>query len=750
MFVSTDITALRAGTGPARILVRRSGIQFPQRPAWRWSFLEDQRGFCILTGFGREKLWNGSPLNTRWSGPSKRKLPMKPGTCHHLAPARLLRLFLLLLLGGGPWRLAAQPISAIVEPAVTNALLGTEVTFCAAVQGSGTFAYQWQKNGLNLPGETNQCLLLTNIGIADGGSYRAVITGGASAVESGEGLLLVNLSSLPGHDYFDGGTFINVSSNSVSGANFSSTRELYEPLHFGLSTSNSVWYRWRSPVSGIVTFDTRGSTFDTVLAVYGGGLTRLTEIGSDDDSGGFHTSRVTWNAQAGVDYHIVIDGVTGETGNYVCNWNLESTGVRVPVITLKPRSQTVAPGGTATFTAAATDPRGVVIFQWFHNGQPIPGATSSNLTIVNVQAADLGQYHLAVTNSVRRSSLTAPVDLEIGPISSIQSQDKIAGISAAGGGSGFAAGAPSAGTFSLAAGTIINQRFFNAGTTDRCEPAHCGVPGGASRWFQLAATADGICTIDTEGSDVDTILAVYLQNFSICTNLYEPLVDCNNDVIGSCEQILAANGSRERGSRLSFFATTGAVYRAVVDTAGGVRGTNIQFNVHFAPPSSVAANAVQIDANTNCLLQLRGSSVTLQVDPNLVSSSNTYQWSVNGRRIAGAARDQLTLPFLNYSDAGRYSVSIQKGSTRTLLPGAAVMVMDPCRGEANGGGSNRMFQLLGVSTEAIQLQVGGSLNSTSAWQSFPIRPSIEPILWDTSTGSFRFYRALRPPPDRSQ
>lgn len=678
---------------------------------------------------------------------------MKPENCLRVVRSLWPRFLVLLMLGGVGGRLVAQPISAFVEPAVTNVVLGTAVTFCVTAQGGGVVGYQWQKNGLNLPGETNQCLTVSNVSIADGGSYRATVLGATAVVQSEEGLLLVNLSSLPGHDYFDGGTFITVPSNSVVGANFSATREQNEPFHSGLITSNSVWYRWRSPVSGVVTFDTRGSTFDTVMAVYGGSLTRLTLVGSDDDGGGFHTSRVTWNAQAGIDYNIVIDGVTGETGNYVCSWNLESTGVRVPVITLQPRSQTVLPGATATFTAAATDPRGVVIYQWFHNGQPIPGATSSNLTVKYVQAADLGQYHVAVTNSVRRSSLSKAVDLEIGPVATVQSQDKIAGIPTGEAGSGFSVGAASAsaGTFSLAAGTIINQRFFNAGTTDRCEPAHCGVPGGASRWFQLVATADGVCTIDTEGSEVDTILAVYVQNFSICTNLYEPLVDCNNDAIGSCEQLLGPDGRRERGSRLSFFATAGAVYRAVVDTAGGVRGTNVHFNVHFAAPSSVPANIVQLDAATNCLLQLRGSSVTLQVAPGLVSTSNIYQWQVNGRRIAGAARDRLMLPFLNYSDAGRYSVSIQKGTTRTLLPGAAVMVMDPCRGQNDGTGSGEPFRLLGASPEPIQLQVSRSLNSTSAWQAAtPIRASLEPTLWNVSTGAFGFYRVLRPPPDQSQ
>ena len=115
----------------------------------------------------------------------------------------------------------------------------------------------------------------------------------------------------------------------------------------------------------------------------------------------------------------------------------------------------------------------------------------------------------------------------------------------------------------------------------------------------------------------------------------------------------------------------------MVDTAGGVRGTNIQFNVHFASSASVPANTVQLGTATNCLLQLRGSSVTIQVATNIVSSNSVYQWQVNGRQIAGAARDRLTLPFLNYSDAGRYSVTIQNGTTRTVLPGVAVLVLDP-------------------------------------------------------------------------
>src|ERR1043166_2171751 len=245
------------------------------------------------------------------------------------ARRQALSSLLLLLMVPALGSFAASPIEAHVEPPVSNPALGSSVLFCVKTSGSGSFSYQWQKNGLNLPGQTNACITLTNIAIADGGSYRATVFSAGGALESGEGLLLVPLNAVPGADQFANGTSIVVASNSVQGASFAATRESGEPRHFNLSTSNSVWYLWRAPDTGIVTFDTKGSTFDTVLAVYvGSDFSRLTEVASDDDSGGFHTSQVSWNAEAGVDYRVVIDGVTGETGTYVCNWKLEATGAK--------------------------------------------------------------------------------------------------------------------------------------------------------------------------------------------------------------------------------------------------------------------------------------------------------------------------------------------------------------------------------------------------------------------------------------
>ena len=73
--------------------------------------------------------------------------------------------------------------------------------------------------------------------------------------------------------------------------------------------------------SGPMTFDTAGSRFDTLLASYTGpNISSLTTVGSNDDTRGLPTSRLTFDAVAGVAYHIAIDGKDGANGIAVLNW----------------------------------------------------------------------------------------------------------------------------------------------------------------------------------------------------------------------------------------------------------------------------------------------------------------------------------------------------------------------------------------------------------------------------------------------
>ena len=59
------------------------------------------------------------------------------------------------------------------------------------------------------------------------------------------------------------------------------------------------------------------------------------------------------------------------------------------------------------------------------------------------------------------------------------------------------------------------------------EPDHCDVPGGASQWFAYQPPIDGTVIMSTDGSDFDTVMAVYTTDSSDFSSLQE--VACDND-----------------------------------------------------------------------------------------------------------------------------------------------------------------------------------------------------------------------------
>lgn len=112
-------------------------------------------------------------------------------------------------------------------------------------------------------------------------------------------------------------------SGTISGSTVGATRESGEPEHAGLSGGSSVWRSWTAPATGPVTFDTVGSDFDTLLAVYvGNAVDALTVVATSDDIQwpGNLLSELTFYAQAGVTYAIAIDGFQGVAGTFALTW----------------------------------------------------------------------------------------------------------------------------------------------------------------------------------------------------------------------------------------------------------------------------------------------------------------------------------------------------------------------------------------------------------------------------------------------
>ena len=178
-----------------------------------------------------------------------------------------------------------------------------------------------------------------------------------------------------------------------------------EPAPCGVTGGASYWLAYVTPASGVAHIDTAGSDFDTVLAVYThiGPLTGyqdLIPVDCDDNSGpDGRTSRLTFNANGGQEYLIVVDGIGGAHGIAYLNYHLEAAPAGVPpVIAQQPFSQQIAAGTAVTLSVAAsgTSP---LSYAWSFQSNPLAGQTAANLALFNVQLDQAGDYYVVVSNA---------------------------------------------------------------------------------------------------------------------------------------------------------------------------------------------------------------------------------------------------------------------------------------------------------------------------------------------------------------
>ena len=87
------------------------------------------------------------------------------------------------------------------------------------------------------------------------------------------------------------------------------------------TTGSTVWYTWTSSgISGSTVFDTYGSSFDTVIAVYtGNSLGTLTLVACNDDFGGALQSGVAISNSPSTTYRIQVGGFSGAQGSLTLN-----------------------------------------------------------------------------------------------------------------------------------------------------------------------------------------------------------------------------------------------------------------------------------------------------------------------------------------------------------------------------------------------------------------------------------------------
>jgi hypothetical protein len=147
-----------------------------------------------------------------------------------------------------------------------------------------------------------------------GTTYRIAVDGKGGSL----GSTSLKIEGPPANDDFDRAASLGATrSNLFWGSNRFATAQAGEPQHGGVAAGHSIWFKWTAPRTGEFTFDTCGSSFDTVLAVYtGAAVNALTPVVGNDDAGGecSPASRVAFTATAGTVYRIAVDGKGGAVG----------------------------------------------------------------------------------------------------------------------------------------------------------------------------------------------------------------------------------------------------------------------------------------------------------------------------------------------------------------------------------------------------------------------------------------------------
>ena len=309
----------------------------------------------------------------------------------------------------------------------------------------------------------------------------------------------------------------------------------------------------------------------------------------------------------------------------------------------------------------------LVTLQWYFNGQPIPGETRGTLNLQSVTAAQVGHYQLRAT-LLGTTLVSIPTDVQINKTDDTVDRDVAAFDTlsdvrallapAAAKNTTISTPAKTAKTGTAAHGYSGTQIFNTLGATkDPGEPNHCGIPGGRSEWFAWQSPTNGTAIIHTDGSNFDTVLAIYTGP----GDSYATLIPV------ACDNNSGANGIT---SRVTFDATAGTIYYIAVDGVNGASGT-VRLNFIVGTPPAITA---QPASRTAAL----GGTATLNVAA-IGFPSPRYQWMFEGANIPGATNSILSLNGIAPEHFGHYTVRVTNAINALLSTTAHLLLETPLR-----------------------------------------------------------------------
>ncbi len=318
---------------------------------------------------------------------------------------------------------------------------------------------------------------------------------------------------LPLNDNFANATKVPAQGTAYLTNNKKGTTEPSEPLHAAvLSEQASLWWNYTAAANTNILVDTAGSLVRTVVAVYtNNSLTALRAVGSAAGSLTRPGAFVSFNAKAGITYHIAVAGYdSNNVGTLSVNIAPGAQAdVTVPTVTItSPLNGQIVNTNRVLLSGTASDPapNASGIKEIAVRVVRVPGVQASSETVLSSLTGPLNTNWLSIiglspglndvqvvaTDYAGNKSVTSSIQINYRMIDPVND-------------------------FFVKATVITNTAGTNSVNTQNAtresgEPNHAGSLASKSAWWSFTAPQDGVLTLSTSNSTFDTVLAIYQGN----------------------------------------------------------------------------------------------------------------------------------------------------------------------------------------------------------------------------------------------
>ncbi|WP_158792560.1 immunoglobulin domain-containing protein [Granulicella sp. L60] len=243
----------------------------------------------------------------------------------------------------------------------------TNSTIKLSVVARYATSFQWNLNGTPIQGATSSSYYIPSAASMDSGNYTVTVTNGAGSVTSNVAKVVVGST---------------ITSNPVSLSILINQTATFSVAATGEAPFSYQWYVIAPGAPAAVAI--AGATSSTYT----------TQVATTNSNGAQYFAKVT-DACGG-------SAITSDSATLIVN-----DGQDPPTIITQPISQTVAVGGTATFTVVAAGTP-TLLYQWYQvpagttTSNAITGATSASYTVPDTATTitnDQDAYYVIVTNS---------------------------------------------------------------------------------------------------------------------------------------------------------------------------------------------------------------------------------------------------------------------------------------------------------------------------------------------------------------